>query len=199
MESAFPAIARIADVSWPSQKIIFEIQCSPLSLEEAQGRCADYKEEGYEVIWILHDKRFNQKNLSAAELYLRQSGGYFTNINKKGSGEIYDQFEVIQRHRRKFKGPKLPVDPLKISRMPPITSQDIALPQQVLQRLSKWKYYVEGDLLHRLIQEKTLEKTAKYLTCIENNLLSLVGDRVLKPLTLLKKGYIALLQYLLSH
>src|SRR3972149_8130463 len=36
IEKRYPSIDRIADVAWEKRKIIFEIQCSPISLEEGE-------------------------------------------------------------------------------------------------------------------------------------------------------------------
>jgi competence protein CoiA len=105
IECPFPTIGRIADVVWHPKKLIFEIQCSPIPLEEVQCRILDYNLAGYEVVWILHDKQFNKKNLSAAEHFLRNIPCYFTNIDKTGFGIVYDQFEVIKNYKRMFKGP----------------------------------------------------------------------------------------------
>lgn len=115
LEKPFPEIRRIADVAWEEKRLIFEIQCSPISQEEAKSRCEDYARLGYTVVWILHDRRFNKKNLSAAEAYLRSIRplGYFA----RGI-EIYDQYDVIQNARRVFRGLRLPIDLTK-----PIISQ----------------------------------------------------------------------------
>jgi competence protein CoiA len=90
MEAPFPKIGRIADVAWASKKIVFEVQCSPISLEEVRGRIADYQRQGYSVIWILHDKQFNKPSLSAAEHHLRKTPCYYTNCDKTGKGLVYD-------------------------------------------------------------------------------------------------------------
>lgn len=106
LEKPFPQISRIADVAWEEKRIVFEIQCSSISLSEAQSRSEDYARAGYTAIWILHDKRFNKKNLSAAENFLRTRGCYFAK-----EALIYDQFDVLQGSRRVFRGPELPIDP----------------------------------------------------------------------------------------
>jgi hypothetical protein len=46
LEKAFPEINRIADVAWENKKIIFEVQCSSISLAEARQRCEDYESLG---------------------------------------------------------------------------------------------------------------------------------------------------------
>lgn len=109
LERPFPAISRIADVVWETAHIVFEVQCSPISQQEVKERTADYKAMGMDVVWILHDKRFNQRNLSAAERHLRSQSCYYTNITRSGAGVFYDQFEIIQAAVRKYKGPPLPI------------------------------------------------------------------------------------------
>ena len=89
IECPFPTIERIADVAWHAQKIIFEVQCSPIPLQEAQQRTLDYQGQGYQVVWILHDKQFNKERLSASENYLRKLPCYFTNINKGRDGNVF--------------------------------------------------------------------------------------------------------------
>lgn len=97
---------RIADVLWQEHNIIFEIQYSPIRCEEVQQRCQDYQNNGYTVIWILHDKEFNQKKLSPAEDYLRKENiAFFTN-----GYLIYDQIETLRNKIRIFKGKMLPID-----------------------------------------------------------------------------------------
>lgn len=144
LECPFPTIGRIADVAWHVQKCVFEIQCSPMPLEEAKARVADYRKAGYRLIWILHDKRFNRKNVSAAEHFLRTTPCYF------GNGRvIYDQFEIIKWGKRMFKGP-----PLSVSIGAPLAvpSLEMALPDAFLTRIESWKCYMPGDLFHHFLQ-----------------------------------------------
>ena len=164
VECPFPAINRIADVAWHKRKIIFEIQCSPIALEEVKARNEDYRSAGYEVIWILHDKRFNRANVSASEHYLRSIPCYFTNCNRDGKGVVYDQFEVLKDSRRLFKGPSIAVDLLKLA-SPPEISPD-GLPNVLLRRLKSWKWHAENDLLGRFItapSKQMLQIEARFL------------------------------------
>lgn len=124
LEYPFPSIGRIADVFWKKENTVFEIQCSSLSLSEAQKRCEDYTSLGLKVIWILHDKTFNKKNLSAAEAFLRLKGCFFTNFDDKGRGLIYDQFELVQKNRRLFWGHLLEIDPLRLHLIQPQSSTE---------------------------------------------------------------------------
>lgn len=112
MEYRFPAISRIADVVWLPQKLVFEIQCSAITAEEVQARNADYSAQGFHVIWILHDNRYNQRRLTAAEKYLESDETlphYFTNIDQEGQGFIYDQFSLVGKGMRHVKLSPLPV------------------------------------------------------------------------------------------
>lgn len=115
MEKRFPAIHRIADLAWLPQKIIFEVQCSPISLAEIKARKKDYASIGYHLVWILHDRRFNRKWPTLAELFARSGPCYFTNGNK-----FYDQVEILKGRHRLYRGPPLPVNlsaPLKKNRL----------------------------------------------------------------------------------
>ena len=150
LEHSFPTIHRIADVAWITQKIIFEVQYSPISLQEVQGRMEDYQKVGYSVIWILHDNRFNKKNLSAAEAYIRNFSSYFTSIGSKRENIIYDQFELCYAAKRCYKGHKVPVqvDTPKTSSTFPNSEK---LPKTLQKRLQHSEYYFRGDLLDRAI------------------------------------------------
>jgi competence protein CoiA len=149
MEKPFPHIGRIADLFWERHRIVFEVQCSPLSLEEAKARCADYKQAGCTLVWILHRARFNQKKLSAAESFLRQFPCYFTTIDETGRGFIYDQFDICQSGRRLFRGPPLKIDASKPHPLLPLLDQN--LPKAVLNRRS---LYFEGDLVDLMLKQE---------------------------------------------
>src|SRR5581483_589437 len=197
IECPFHEINRIADVAWHAKKIVFEVQCSPLSLEEAQTRTLDYQKTGYQILWILHDNQFNQQRLSAAESYLRTQFCYFTNINKIGEGIVYDQFEVLKRERRLFKGHPLAVSPVKILRLPKASLSTEHFPKILLRRLLNWKSYAKGDLLDRLLKEGIFSSSAKRMLIIESHL-EKERKETLKSLplrTLLAKSYLAALNW----
>lgn len=109
LEVSFPLINRIADVVWEEEKLIFEVQCSPMTASEARARIADYGRAGYTVVFILHDKRFNQYRLSALEAALRNTPHYFSDISAHGIGMLYDQFDHINRGCRVKRFAKLPI------------------------------------------------------------------------------------------
>lgn len=169
LEYHFPQIQRIADAVWSAQKIIFEVQCSPISLEEIQLRNRDYAKEGYTVVWIMHDKRFNQRRVTAAENYLYPFASYFTNISEIGEGFIYDQYSHIEKGIRKN------LKPLKIDLTQPRKRKAVVGPFELklLDLRNKTNHlYFCGDLLHRSLEPslddaayfqeaKLLEKSAR--------------------------------------
>ena len=104
LERRFPEINRIADCFWISKRLVIEIQCSAIAWEEAEARVLAYRSIGCDIVWVLHDRLFNQIRLGRAEMWLRaQVPTYFTNIDKQGKGEIYDQWEALSLGLRKRK------------------------------------------------------------------------------------------------
>ena len=175
MERPFPEISRIADVTWETEKIVFEVQCSPLSLREAEQRCLDYKSVGFTPIWILHDRQFNGRKISASEELLRKVGAYYTNFDEKGYGEIYDQFDICKSGRRIFQGPSLQVD-LK-NRLFFSGALDTNLPKTLTDRLKSWPFYFAGDLFARFTAKRNpllLEMEKKFLQKKETSWLTKV-------------------------
>ena len=77
-EKPFPDLGRIADLVWEEKRLIFEIQCSPISLEEAKERVRDYGLKGYSVFWLLDDRLYNKRKSSPTEKYLLESGSFFS-------------------------------------------------------------------------------------------------------------------------
>lgn len=143
IEQRFPTIGRIADVVWPAQKLIFEVQVSPISAAEVRERNRDYRQAGYRVVWILHDGRFNRPRITPAELQLRSSPHYFTNMNAFGKGFFYDQYAFIHFKRRKHRSSRYPINFKEI--LPLETKQ---LPPQLPSERRKWELCFSGDLFH---------------------------------------------------
>ncbi len=120
--------ARRADAFWEKEKIVFEVQLSPISLELAARRCQDYS--GYQVVWILHEGEFNQRRVSPAEKFLRTSyPTYFTN-----GRSIYDQIEVLEGQVRKYRSDPLPIQ-INAPRHPFLKVSD-----------RSWQLHFAGDL-----------------------------------------------------
>lgn len=166
LEYHFPAIGRIADVACLKTKRIFEIQYSPISLNEAQSRSKDYESLGFQIIWILHDRRFNKRTLSSAEEFLRQGMCYFTNMDHEKRGLIYDQFEILKDGKRVFRGNPLRIDLKSPKKM---SGAALDLPFAIQKRLTKHSMFHHGDLVDRFfsgglsafifkLEEKFLQK-----------------------------------------
>ena len=112
IEHPFPQ--HFADLYWPEKNLIFEIQCSPLSIQEAIKRNEDYEALGLHVIWILHQKTFNQRVVGATELYLRSRSAYYTDIYSNNTGMIYDQDELVLGHRRVFRSQRYRIEKFEV-------------------------------------------------------------------------------------
>ena len=119
----------VADIFWESKKIVFEVQCSPISLKEAIRRTTDYEKLNMTIIWVLHDKTYNKINMSPSEEFLvKKKNVFYSNISQHGEGIIFDQEEAFLDARRLIKSP-----PLEIS---------LSLPYR--KKFSK-KIYFKGD------------------------------------------------------
>lgn len=146
LEKRFNEIGRIADAVWLSKKIVFEVQCSPIPLDEVRSRNLDYQKLGYFVIWILHEKNFNQKNVSAAEDFLQPSHHYFTNMDANGLGFIYDQFDLFEKGRRIFSSKPFIID-LKQFMQNDFYVKNHPLPSPLLQKIQSQVSFFKGDLI----------------------------------------------------
>jgi competence protein CoiA len=102
LEYKFNTISRIADVAWLPQKIVFEIQCSPIAKDEMLERIKDYQSVGFQVVWIMHDSRYNQLRLTPVEQALLPLTHYYSNMNEEGKGIIYDQWHYLDKGIRKL-------------------------------------------------------------------------------------------------
>lgn len=147
LERPFLEKGRIADVAWEKCKIVFEIQYSPISQEEVKSRTEDYESLGFEVVWILHDRRFNRRRFTSAELYLHQKNRYFTNLNSNGGGYIYDELQFHNKGVRSYRGPPLKVDLSTVFRL----TEKKELPAPIKQRT----LYFAKDLLHSYLQNSS--------------------------------------------
>lgn len=187
LEVPFKEISRIADVAWEKRKIVFEIQCSPISFEEAEGRTADYARLGYQVVWILHDRRFNHRKVSTAEHFLRDRGAYFTNLSPNGLGHIYDQFDACLQGQRIVRSRSIPVDLAQ-----PLSKNDLPrhkeMPDILSKRLAIGGHYFQGDLLARFDPSAPLTQWMRQMEKEHTQL----------PPSQWKKRYFALLDFFLK-
>lgn len=143
LEYRFPSIQRIADVAWIPQQLVFEIQYSSITAEEVAQRNADYGKLGWQVIWILHDHRYNHARLSAAEAFLSGLPHYFTNIDQEGNGIVYDQLSHVEQGMRKY---SLRSSSVNVASFKSISSE---LPLLLQNRTKTWPYYFQGDWVDR--------------------------------------------------
>lgn len=179
LEARFSSINRIADVAWIPKHIVFEVQCSPISLEEAAERNKDYLSQGFQTVWILSDRKFKQPRAKAVEDFLATSPAYFTNINAQGQGIIYDQYAPLFKGFRRFLSKPMPVN---LSGPLPILKEKTPYPY-LNNRIENWPFCFQGDLLY------TYEKNPKALSFLEkvpkpletNRPADLLSGMVLQP------------------
>lgn len=154
IERPFITINRVADLCWEQEKVVFEIQCSSLTEKEGEMRIRDYKSAGYDVIWLLHDKRYNKQVIRPAEDYLRKQSTYYMTLRRGLNSEYYDQFEVFAEGKRVKKGRQMPIDLRKIRRTPKISFNEELFPKQIIQ-LNCPRYFI-GDRTDRALRNYSL-------------------------------------------
>jgi len=188
MERPFPTIGRIADVACAPYKQIFEIQCSSLTLEEAELRTQEYESLGWRIIWILSDDRFNKKKMSPAETFLRKRLCYFTNSKKI----IYDQFEICLGSLRLFKGPMLSV---RIGQLKSLPTHSLKDGPSLLSHRINQGFYLEGDFVDRLLKNpSSVERLEKFEERFFTN-----RSRKLPWKISFKKRYLSFFHFLLER
>ena len=143
LEQRFPTLGRIGDAVHEGLKIVFEIQCSPISAKEVEERNKDYKKEGYRVLWIFHDQLYNKRRLSHAEFFLT-TPHYFTNIDREGKGCIYDQYSLRKGVVRKTWGEKMGLDVTQIA----FLEGGAGVGRE------KWEFHIQGDHFDRMREDK---------------------------------------------
>ncbi len=111
LEQIFPEVQRIADLFWRPRRIVFEVQCSPIALQEAKRRQEDYARCGCHLVWILAPGLFFTRTPSPTERWMEQQLRYFFTITK-GEIFIYDQLCQMTRRRRLILSRPLRIDPL---------------------------------------------------------------------------------------
>lgn len=100
LELPFPSIGRIADAAWEKEKVIFEIQCSPITAEELRARNRDYAGIGWTTIWIFHEERYNKRRITAAEGSVWKRAHYYTNIDQEGKGDFFSHLSTSHQGKR---------------------------------------------------------------------------------------------------
>ena len=132
-EVRFLEISRVADVCWHEKQIVFEVQCSPITLEELVQRTSDYEKVGYYVIWILLDSTFLYKDKMAIREYLEKRTHYFATKE----AIIFDYMPGIYNAVRAFA--------VDVSTIQPFRKKNVR--KELKKRANSWKYYAKQDLL----------------------------------------------------
>ena len=154
IERPFSKINRVADLCWENEKIVFEIQCSLMSPKEAEMRIHDYRSIGYEVVWLLDDKKYNKRIIRPVEKYLREKSAYYMTIKQGLTSNFYDQFEIFAEGKRVKKGKKLQIDLKCIRNRPNIFFSEKHFPKQIVNLQCK-KYFYK-DRTHKALLNNTL-------------------------------------------
>jgi competence CoiA-like predicted nuclease len=131
LEHRFKEISRIADVAVPTKGLLFEIQCSPITLQEVEKRKNDYAALGLQIVWILHDKLFNKRTRSLVEETLRKGPCYYTD-----GKSFYDQADLFDHKRRLYRSVPYPID--------------LTRPQINTLATSRTLYFI-GDVTHKTL------------------------------------------------
>lgn len=153
IEKTFPTLLRVADVVWEARKIIFEIQCSPISEQEAQQRVIDYAKNGYQIVWILDDRVFNRRIVRPGERWVRYRTCYYATLRGRPFPFFYDQFEFFSEERRIKKGYALHIRLDKPQTLSELSWDKEAIPNQVIRKTAP--LYFEGDLVHKAVLSLT--------------------------------------------
>jgi competence protein CoiA len=193
LERRFPTINRIADLAWEEEKLVFEVQCSPMPREEMLQRTTDYASLGYQVIWILHERNYNKYRVSNLEAGIAAIPHYYTDIGPGGEGVIYDQWHLTSAGLRVKGLPRLAVDLSKPARLVDHAETSLKLADE---RIAAWKIYFKGDLIDLALHEphspylQTARASEKEAACKENQSYIAIASNYYKA-TLLKilKGY----------
>jgi hypothetical protein len=155
VECSFPEICRVADVAYHPKRIVFEIQVSPLSADEALHRTLAYWHCGWHVIWLLHAQTFGRHRATAFEQALLPIPHYFTTIGLAG-GSVWDEVSVVRgRYRHWYLLPPqrrfVRAIDLAILRSPPTEISSIDVPRTGAEwqacRRQHWSCHIEGDWL----------------------------------------------------
>jgi competence protein CoiA len=166
LEKRFPAIGRIADVVWEVEKIVFEVQCSPISVEEFFERTEQYRQMGYETVWILHLDRFEKEIYGVRFATVTH---YFTDIDDRGKGKIIDILPLAKNHGGWISKEVSIQNPYKMSTIPHSKN----FPQKLQHRMRHWSIGFQGDLTVSahfdsmllkkiLLSEKTYDSTPSF-------------------------------------
>ncbi|OGN62324.1 MAG: hypothetical protein A3F09_04625 [Chlamydiae bacterium RIFCSPHIGHO2_12_FULL_49_11] len=101
--------AHRADLLWPEKRLVIEIQISPITKEEVKDRTLCFASYGYDTLWLLHPRRYNQKFLKPEEGALRFASSYFI-LPTAADVHVFDQSEQFRGRLRTYRSPPLLLD-----------------------------------------------------------------------------------------
>ncbi len=127
-------------------------------------RMGDYQSIGYEVVWLLDDKRYNKRMARPAEECVRKFSAYYLMIEKGLTSRCYDQFEIFESGKRVKRGKRMGIDLQKVRKRPKMGLSEEFFPKQITQ-LKNIKYFV-GDRTDRALRNHHL--TMHYWKTLEN-------------------------------
>lgn len=180
LEKRFHSCNRIADVVYEKEKLIFEIQCSPITAREIEERNRDYQDLGYRVVWILHDGLYNRHRLTAAEYFLQEAPHYFTDINAEGIGQIYDQWDVLVKGKR-VKNIGIREVQISSHRINNGEFFDKSMyPKWLLKRIQTWPLYFSGDYIDFLLMQEESQRLS-FLSARADEEKKLIDTLIDKP------------------
>ena len=175
LECAFPEVGRIADVCWKEKKIIFEVQCSPISAEEVISRNADYKLAGFDVIWILHKRSFAGYRLTPCERVLWKFTHFYSDVNHVAEGGIFDFISVRDGVRR---GLSMSSAYLDVSSLSLVNKEGRrSIPLWLQKQRFEWKYFFVNDCLYSVMMQVGIQKD---LLCLEQYQKNLEVNRIFR-------------------
>lgn len=144
LEFRFPEINRIADLFWEKERVVFEIQCSPMSKEEMLERTRNYRSIGCDIVWILHEKNYNHYRMSALEKAITPIPHYFSDMTPGGEGVLYDQWCLAKNGCRIKALPKMEIH----MNLPIRQTSETSIASPFLKARAKtWPLFFSGDLL----------------------------------------------------
>ncbi len=193
LEKHFSSIGRIADLAWDEEKLIFEVQCSPMTREEMLQRTNDYGSLGYQVVWILHERNYNKFRITHLEAGIAPIPHYYTDINPSGEGVIYDQWHLSSQGVRLKGLPRLSID---ISRPSKLSCMDKSCGSTLADsRIASWKLHFKGDLIDLALNEpaspylQSAKASEKEVIVKKESLFSKMGQYYHAILLKILKGY----------
>jgi hypothetical protein len=146
LEYPFQEIGRIADVAYHPLKVVFEIQISPISKEEAVQRTKDYWSLGWHVVWLLHVDYYGKRQAKPVEEALIGIPHYFIDLGYR-EGSIFDEISYVSQGKRvwvSYEKRDVKVENIKVLRTP---GEEVFVERKnILQgRKKSWSCHFEGD------------------------------------------------------